>query len=464
MVRRFSTNYIVFSIFLDSVLVVLSLISSAYLRPFFNNLWFVKEIALPVELRPEIYIITLIVWIGVLFYSSVYDATKNIQFFQEFSNLIFASLLAAMTLAGILYLTYRDISRFLFILFITQIVLASILWRIVPWLLLRMGVNNESADAVVVVGSGTIGKETRDFIEANPQLNKVFLGFVDDENEDGVIAPIKDIRKTILENDVQDVFIALPRDETSKVDSIVGVLTDQPVTIWVIPDYFSLILQRAEIGEFAGIPMLNLRAPALNNHQILMKRVFDLMLAVLLTPIVVALMLIIAIVLKIEGKGPVFFAQDRVGQNGRLFKMFKFRTMVVGAENIQPARKDLDEADLMLHKLPDDPRITRVGKFLRRSSLDEIPQLFNIYLGNMSFVGPRPELPWVVAEYEDWQRKRFSILPGITGWWQIMGRSDRPMHLHTEDDLYYIKNYSILLDIKIMIITVWKVITGEGAY
>ena len=464
MVRRFSTNYIIFSILLDSVLVVLSLISSAYLRPFFNNLWFVKEIALPVELRPEIYIITLVVWIGVLFYSSVYDATKNIQFFQEFSNLIFASLLAAMTLAGILYLTYRDISRFLFILFITQIVLASILWRIVPWLLLRMGVNNESADAVVVVGSGTIGKETRDFIEANPQLNKVFLGFVDDKNEDGVIAPIKDIRETILANDVQDVFIALPRDDTSKVDSIVGVLTDQPVTIWVIPDYFSLILQRAEIGEFAGIPMLNLRAPALNNHQILMKRVFDLMFALLLTPIVLALMLVIAIILKIEGKGPVFFAQDRVGQNGRLFKMFKFRTMVVGAEHIQPARKDQDEADLMLHKLPDDPRITKVGKFLRRSSLDEIPQLFNIYLGNMSFVGPRPELPWVVAEYEDWQRKRFSILPGITGWWQIMGRSDRPMHLHTEDDLYYIKNYSILLDIKIMIITVLKVITGEGAY
>ena len=138
--------------------------------------------------------------------------------------------------------------------------------------------------------------------------------------------------------------------------------------------------------------------------------------------------------------------------------------MVVGAEKIQPARINLDEADLMLHKLPDDPRITAVGKFLRRTSLDEIPQLFNIFLGNMSFVGPRPELPWVVAEYEDWQRKRFSILPGITGWWQIMGRSDRPMHLHTEDDLYYIKNYSILLDIKILFITVWKILTGEGAY
>ncbi len=210
--------------------------------------------------------------------------------------------------------------------------------------------------------------------------------------------------------------------------------------------------------------MLNLRAPALKDHQILVKRTFDLALGILLAPFVFILMLIVGIVLKLEGKGPIFFIQERVGQNGRRFKMFKFRTMVVGAELKQPARASFDEVDLMRHKLSGDPRITKVGKFLRKSSLDEIPQLINVFLGNMSFVGPRPELPWVVAEYEQWQHKRFSIPPGITGWWQIMGRSDRPMHLNTEDDLYYIRNYSILLDIKILLITVWKVISGEGAY
>ena len=232
----------------------------------------------------------------------------------------------------------------------------------------------------------------------------------------------------------------------------------------MVTDYFALVLQRAEVEEFAGIPMLNLRAPALKDHQVLFKRIFDLFLALILTPFALLMMVIIAVILKIEGKGPVFFVQERVGQNGRLFNMYKFRTMVAGSDRKTSADSELDEVDSIRYKLPDDPRITKIGKFLRKSSMDELPQIINIYLGNMSFVGPRPELPWIVAGYEQWQHKRFTISPGVTGWWQIMGRSDRPMHLHTEDDLFYIQNYSILLDIKILFITIWKVITGEGAY
>ncbi len=318
--------------------------------------------------------------------------------------------------------------------------------------------------AVLVVGAGKIGQEIKQHIRGNPQLNRVFVGYLDDDDGDEVLAPVRDIRKAVIQENINEVFIALPREKAKRIDLIVQKLYDLPVTIWVIPDYFSLVLQRAEIGEFGGIPLLNLRAPALKDHQILIKRFFDLVLAVILMPIIFSLMIIIGIVLKFEGKGPVFFVQDRVGQNGKYFKIYKFRTMVVGAEQKLPSSNILDEVDQVRHKLPDDPRITKIGKFLRRSSLDEIPQLFNVLLGNMSFVGPRPEMPWVVAGYEQWQHKRFSILPGITGWWQITGRSDRPMHLHTEDDLYYIKNYSILLDIKILIITIWKVISGKGAY
>ena len=464
MVRRFSINYIILSILMDGIFVVLSLMSSTFLRPYFNQIWFVKEIAQPIELQPGIYIICLAVWIGILFYSSVYDVAKNVQFFQEFTNLFFASTLASLTLAGILYLTYRDVSRLLFILFIIQVALASFIWRLIPWLLIKLGVNKENSRAVLVVGAGEIGQEIRERIIENPQFNRIFAGYIDDDQTKDVIAGIKEIREVVVKNEIQDVFITLPRIESKRVDDIVQKLHDLPVTIWVIPDYFSLILQRAEVGEFAGIPMLNLRAPALKDHQILGKRIFDLIMGVLLLPFILGLMLIIGIVLKFEGKGPILFVQNRVGQNGRQFKMYKFRTMVVGADKKQPARTNLDEVELLQHKLPGDPRITKVGRFLRKSSLDEIPQLINVFLGNMSFVGPRPELPWVVAEYEQWQHKRFSIPPGITGWWQIMGRSDRPMHLHTEDDLYYIKNYSILLDIKILLITVWKVISGEGAY
>ena len=464
MARRFSTNYIILSILIDGIFIVLSLYLAALFRPLFNDLRFVKEITQPIELQTGIYVISMLVWIGILFYSSVYDVRKNTQFFEEFTNLFFASAVAALTLAGFLYFTYREISRFLFLVFVLEVVIFTSIWRLLPWIMIWLGVRGDNTRAVVIVGASKIAKELRERIDETPQLNMDFIGYVNDDESDEVLAPITDLRNVVSQHNIQDVFITLPRDDYDLVDQLVQGLYDLPVTVWVIPDYFSLVLQRAEIEEFAGIPMLNLRAPALKDHQILLKRIFDLVLAVILTPFALLMMAIVVIVLKVEGKGPILFIQERVGQNGCLFKMYKFRTMVAGSEQKKSSKPDLDDVDLMRHKLPDDPRITKVGKFLRKSSLDELPQLFNIYLGNMSSVGPRPELPWIVAGYEQWQHKRFAISPGMTGWWQIMGRSERPMHLHTEDDLYYIQNYSILLDLKILFITIWKVITGEGAY
>jgi lipopolysaccharide/colanic/teichoic acid biosynthesis glycosyltransferase len=144
--------------------------------------------------------------------------------------------------------------------------------------------------------------------------------------------------------------------------------------------------------------------------------------------------------------------------------MYKFRTMVKDAEKMQPMVQRLDADGNPVYKHPDDPRITRVGRVLRRLSIDEFPQLFNVLRGTMSLVGPRPEMPYLVEKYQSWQRKRFAVPQGATGWWQIHGRSDKPMHLHTEDDLYYVQNYSIWLDIKILVRTVWIVLRGKGAY
>ena len=154
----------------------------------------------------------------------------------------------------------------------------------------------------------------------------------------------------------------------------------------------------------------------------------------------------------------------RVGENGKLFKMIKFRTMIPDAEKFQPTVEKVDKNGESIHKTKDDPRVTRVGKILRRTSLDEIPQLFNVLKGDMSLVGPRPEMPNLVEKYDLWQRKRFAVPQGMTGWWQIKGRSDRPMHLHTEDDLYYVQHYSIWLDLQILIKTFWVVVRGKGAY
>ena len=166
----------------------------------------------------------------------------------------------------------------------------------------------------------------------------------------------------------------------------------------------------------------------------------------------------------LEDGVPVMIRQKRVGENGRVFGMLKFRTMIKNAEQLQSHVERRDADGNLIHKTKEDPRVTRVGRLLRRFSLDELPQLFNILAGTMSLVGPRPEMPYLVDKYQPWQRKRFAVPPGLTGWWQVSGRSDKPMHLHTEDDLYYIQNYSIWLDLQIIVRTIWVVLIGKGSY
>ena len=162
--------------------------------------------------------------------------------------------------------------------------------------------------------------------------------------------------------------------------------------------------------------------------------------------------------------GPIFYISERVKENSELFGMIKFRTMHVNADKLLDQVIKQDENGNVIHKRPDDPRLTKIGSFLRKTSLDELPQLINVIKGDMSLVGPRPELPRFVDCYELWQRKRFTVPQGMTGWWQVNGRSDKPMHLNTEDDIYYIQHYSIWLDIKILAKTILVVLRAKGAY
>jgi lipopolysaccharide/colanic/teichoic acid biosynthesis glycosyltransferase len=160
----------------------------------------------------------------------------------------------------------------------------------------------------------------------------------------------------------------------------------------------------------------------------------------------------------------VIFRQQRVGENGKLFWMLKFRSMVPDAEAYLDEVVERTEDGRIIHKKQDDPRVTRIGRFIRATSLDELPQLLNVLKGEMSLVGPRPELPWLVEQYEPWQCKRFAVPQGMTGWWQINGRSGKLMHEHTDEDLYYIQNYSLLLDIQILSRTLGAVLKRSGAF
>jgi len=194
------------------------------------------------------------------------------------------------------------------------------------------------------------------------------------------------------------------------------------------------------------------------------KRLFDLLFGLLTLILVLPLLALSILLVYLEDGSPVIFRQMRVGRNGRLFEMFKIRTMVKNAEQLQDQIAACDPDGNPIHKVKDDSRVTRVGRVLRRFSLDELPQLFNVLSGTMSLVGPRPEVPHLAERYEPWQRKRLEVLPGMTGWWQINSRGEQPMYLHVEDDLYYIQNYSIWLDLQIIARTAWVVLIGKGSY
>lgn len=194
------------------------------------------------------------------------------------------------------------------------------------------------------------------------------------------------------------------------------------------------------------------------------KRVFDILVSIVLIILLSPLWLIVAIIIKIESKGPVIFKQIRVGENERHFMFYKFRTMRHGAEKLKDSLKHLSDIDGPVFKIKRDPRITRVGKFLRKSSIDELPQLFNILKGDMTLVGPRPPVPEEVKKYGKRERGRLTVRPGLTGLWQVSGRNDISFVEWVELDLYYIKYRSLILDLKILIRTIPAVLSGKGAY
>jgi exopolysaccharide biosynthesis polyprenyl glycosylphosphotransferase len=470
MLRRFSINFSLFSMAFDAILIVSLLYLTSRLRPLLSNLSFAEIINTPVDLPVALYITFPFTWVFLLFMLSVYDGRRNFRVTDEFTSLTTASLLAGTMQAGILYLTYRDTSRLLFLVYFLAAFLALALWRLAARILFRLqGDFGLSTQRVLIVGAGPVGREIEMQIRDSHVHNFELIGFLDDDAQkrekfQDILGGLDTAQWVILDHSVTDVLIALPMRAFERANALVNELDALPVKIWMVPDYFHLALHHAEVNDLAGIPMLDLRASALDDYQRMVKRIFDLLFTALFLLLALPLMGLIAVLIWLDDRGPILFRQHRVGENGRLFEIYKFRTMVNDAEKLRGLVEKMDDQGNLIHKTKNDPRVTRVGRFLRRFSLDELPQLFNILIGHMSLVGPRPELPYLVDHYQSWQRKRFAIPQGLTGWWQIHGRSDKPMHLHTEDDLYYIQNYSIWLDIQILTKTIWIVLRGKGAY
>ena len=273
---------------------------------------------------------------------------------------------------------------------------------------------------------------------------------------------IRDVPELVRRHEVDLVLIALAPNERQIGSWVISSLAHLPCQVYVVPDVVAETAKTV-VDVIDGAPIIGVTESAISGWNARLKRMLDLVITVPLVLLLSPVMLAITVWIRLDSPGPALFKQERVGQHNRRFRMYKFRSMYVDADKRARAFA-VRTSEGLVHKRRDDPRITHVGGFLRRTSLDELPQLLNVLKGDMSLVGPRPELPWIVERYRAWQYRRLLVPQGITGWWQVHGRSDRVLHLHTQDDIYYVRNYSLWLDIRILLMTVKVVLTGKGAF
>jgi exopolysaccharide biosynthesis polyprenyl glycosylphosphotransferase len=314
---------------------------------------------------------------------------------------------------------------------------------------------------VLILGAGTTGIRLVQKIQDHPEVGYRVVGFLDDDPElQGekvagvpVLGGVSALRASVGWHRVQEVFVATPAMGHTRMLSLVLDCEDLDVTFRVVTNLFEVLTAGTPVDLVDDLPLVRLGGQRPAPHYEPTKRALDLVLAGLGMLASAPLWAWWALRIKLDSPGPVFFRQDRVGRAGGRFSMLKFRTM---REEVEPYE--------VAPRVDHDPRITRYGRFLRRTSIDEVPQLWNVLRGDISLVGPRPEMPFIVDEYDDWQRRRLTVKPGITGLWQILGRKDLPMHDNLQYDFYYIRNRSLWMDLSILVRTVGAVLSRRGAY
>lgn len=386
---------------------------------------------------------------------------------DEFADVLRAVVFCTLILATLMLLAEWRIfpKRFLLIFAVISFVLLFAIRMFKRNLLRHFRLHGRNLRSVVVIGAGARGQKIVKLIRENPEIGYDFAGFVDDLQVPGTLGTLSEIQQVLAENVIDEIIICLPiKTFYDRMETIAKAAEEQGITVRIYSDLFNLKLARAVPGEIGEAPILSLYTTSVSQWQLFIKNSIDFAGGSILLILTAPLMLIIASMIKITSSGPVFFIQERVGYNKRRFKMFKFRTMVVDAVEQQKKLEALNEADGPVFKIKNDPRVTSVGKILRKTSLDELPQLFNVLLGDLSLVGPRP-LP--ERDFEKfnklWFNRRFSVKPGITCIWQISGRSETSFDKWILQDLEYIDKWSISLDLKILFKTIPAVLRGTGA-
>jgi exopolysaccharide biosynthesis polyprenyl glycosylphosphotransferase len=422
-----------------------------------------------------------LIWHGVFVSVGLYDSRRLEGSKGEWHDIFKAVLMGSMLLLAVAVIFHRShITRDVVLYFATLAFCCTCVGRSMIRLLTSwLRRHNRNLCRLLLVGSNQRGLAFAQRVKAKPQLGYRVVGYIDDKfpiggacqtHDTGLpyLGSLRDFDDVLNGSEIDEVVITLPiRSFYESMQCIIESCESQGIKVHLLSDFFPLHIAWARFSEFDGVPLLTLSSSTLSFWPAYLKRVFDVVVAGSLIVLFSPVLLLVALAIKLlSPDGPVFFIQRRVGYNRRHFNMIKFRTMVPDAERLQKELEALNEAHGPVFKIKDDPRITSIGRLLRKTSLDELPQLFNVLRGDMSLVGPRPlPLRDVQRFEENYLKRRFSVKPGITCLWQVNGRSETTSFDEwIEQDLAYIDHWSFVLDLKILAKTIPAVIKGTGAH
>ncbi len=415
----------------------------------------------------------LLIWIATLTFIGAY---------RDFRTKTLARSIWQIFIAGVATLLMVGTPIFAFQLFLTSRLFIATFWAIAVILLLfERYLLNQFLDYIhsrgynhinlLIVGTGKRAREFIRTVKSHSSWGLSIVGLIDDDHGmfgkeiEGyrVLGRLQDIPFIIHRKVIDRVIFVVPRLWLNRIDDAILACEREGIPTSISMDLYNLRIATVRQTDFSGFPLLEFETFSAQAWQLFVKRVLDVVLALVLILLLSPVFVLIALAIKLTSRGPVLFKQARCGMNGRTFTLYKFRSMIANAEMRKRELEKMNEMDGPVFKIKRDPRITTVGRILRKSSLDELPQLFNVLMGDMSFVGPRPPLAVEVELYKQWQRRRLSLKPGLTCIWQVSGRNHIGFEKWMEMDMEYIDNWSLWLDFKIMAKTVFVVLFGYGA-
>ncbi len=451
---------------LDALVIVLSYVIAWFLIPGSTNDESIGVLPVQIYMMALVFIVPFFLF---LYYAFNLYTSKRIQGRRlEGGNVLKANAIGGLSFTALLYLLgQQHISRLMIFLFIClNIVLTVVQRNCVRLALIRFQRSGFNRKHIILIGYSHAAKEFIDRVEQNPQWNYRIMGILDDFAEEGsvystvrVIGSLASLESILSLNGLDEIVITLGLSEYDKLERVVATCEKSGVHTKFIPDYGNIIPTKPYTEDLMGLPVINIRhVPLTNTFNMMIKRVMDICGSIICLIIFSPLMLITAILIKTTSKGPLIFKQERVGLHNKPFQMYKFRSM----------EQQTEEDEKKGWTVKNDPRITPVGKIIRKTSIDEFPQLFNVLKGDMSLVGPRPERPQFVEKFREEIPRymvKHQVRPGMTGWAQVNGlRGNTSIKKRIDHDLYYIENWTVGLDIKILIMTVFHGFINKNAY